>query len=264
MKIWTVDAFAEKAFEGNPAAVTIVQDFPSDALCQKIAAEINLPAMAFLKPLKNNHFHIRWFTPGAEAKLCGHATLASSHILFQEEFVKSDDIVFESFSGPLYVRKEQNEIILDFPLQKTGNVLPMHLFKDLFETGYVQAVQSDDDIIVELSEEELVRKLNLNLTKVKELDCRSFIVTAKGNAPYDFVSRVFHPSLGVNEDPVCGSAHCRLADYWQNKLGKDQFLAYQASARGGILGASIVGDRVHIRGKAITMMEGKFKFLDLF
>ena len=264
MKIWTVDAFAEKAFEGNPAAVTIVQDFPSDDLCQKIAAEINLPAMAFLKPLKDNHFHIRWFTPGAEAKLCGHATLASSHILFQEEFVKSDDIVFESFSGRLYVRREQNEIILDFPLQKTGDVLPMHLFKDLFETGYVQALQSDDDIIVELMNEKLVRQLNLNLTKVKELGCRSFIVTARGNAPYDFVSRVFHPSLGVNEDPVCGSAHCRLADYWQNKLGKDQFLAYQASARGGILGASIVGDRVHIRGKAITMMEGRLRLQESF
>lgn len=264
MKIWTVDAFAEKPFEGNPAAVTILQDFPKDEMCQKIAAEINLPAMAFLKPLGVNHFHIRWFTPGTEAKLCGHATLASSHILFQEELVKGDGITFDSFSGPLFVRKEHNEIILDFPLQKTGDVLPVHLFNDLFDTGFVQGVQAHDDIIVELKDEGLVRKLNLNLSKVEELDCRAFIVTAKGNTPYDFVSRMFAPRLGINEDPVCGSAHCKLADYWQKKLGKKQFLAYQASARGGILGVSIVGDRVHLKGKAITVMEGTLRISDSF
>lgn len=259
MKIWIVDAFTDKPFAGNPAAVTIVKDFPTGQTCQHLAAEMNLPAMAFLKPLGVNHFHIRWFTPGTEARLCGHATLASSHILFQTGMVQGNRITFDSFSGPLLVQREQNEIILDFPLHTTGDHLPPSLFKDLFNEGFIQAVQAYDDVIVELANETLVRNLNLNLSKVKEIDCRAFIVTAQGNQPYDFVSRMFAPRLGINEDPVCGSAHCKLADYWQKKLGKHKFLAYQASARGGILDLHILEDRVHLKGKAVTIMEGTLK-----
>lgn len=259
MKIWTVDAFTDKPFAGNPAAVTIVKDFPSDDLCQKIAAEMNLSETAFLKPLGPDHFHIRWFTPEVEVKLCGHATLASAHILFEEGVVKSNTIVFDSLSDPLFVKREQNEIILDFPLQQTGEALPLSLFKDLFALDtIVNAVQAYDDVIVELMDEILVRELKLDSSKVKEIECRALIVTTKGNPPYDFVSRMFAPRLGISEDPVCGSAHCKLPDYWQKKLGKDEFLAYQASARGGVLGVSIVGNRVHLRGQAVTMMEGQF------
>jgi len=259
LKIWTVNAFTDKPFEGNPAAVTIVKEFPAGALCQKLAAEMSLPAMAFLKPLGINHFHIRWFNPGSEARLCGHATLASSHILFQEGIVTGKRITFDSFTGPLFVRREKNEIILDFPLQRTGNTLSTHLFKDLFNEGFVQAVQAYDDVIVELTDEILIRELTLNLSKVKNIECRSFIVTARGNAPYDFISRVFAPRLGVDEDPVCGSAHVKLADYWQKKQGKDRFLAYQASARGGVLDITIVGERVYLKGKAVTIMEGMLR-----
>lgn len=257
MKIWTVNAFTDQPFAGNPAAVLIVEDFPHDDVCQKLAAEVNLPIMSFLKPLGANHFHIRWFTPGTESRLCGHGTLAASHVLFQTGVVKETSINFDSFSGPLFVQREHHEIRLDFPLQKTGNILPAHLVKDLFEEGFVQVVQAYDGVIVELSDESFVRKLALDFAKVKEVDCRSFIVTAKGNLPYDFVSRVFLPKLGVNEDPVCGSAHCKLADYWQKKLGKTQFLAYQASARGGVLDLRVLGDRVHLKGKAVTIMEGQ-------
>lgn len=259
MKLWTVDAFTDKPFSGNPAAVTIVQEFPTNEMCQNIAAEMNLSETVFLKPLRDNHFHIRWFTPEVEVKLCGHGTLASSHILFEEGIVKGDRITFESLSGPLFVTREQDKLILDFPLQKTGETLPSPLFTALFEKGFVQAVQAYDDVIVELNHETLVRELVPDFAKVKEIDALSLIVTAKGNPPYDFVSRVFAPRDGINEDPVTGSAHCKLADYWRKKLGKDEFLAYQASPRGGVLGVTVKGDRVHLKGQAVIILEGTLK-----
>jgi PhzF family phenazine biosynthesis protein len=260
MKIWTVDAFTDKPFAGNPAAVTIVEDFPTDDRCQKIAAEMNLSETAFLKPLGVDHFHIRWFTPEVEIKLCGHATLASAHLLFEENMITGNTITFDSLSGPLFVKKESKNIILDFPLQKTGEALPLHPFEEIFEQDtIVNAVQAYDDVIVELKNEALVRKLSLDPIKVKKIDCRALIVTAKGTAPYDFVSRMFAPRVGINEDPVCGSAHCKLPDYWQKKLKKHAFLAYQASSRGGVLDVSICEDRVHLKGQAITIMEGKLR-----
>lgn len=260
MKIWTVDAFTDKPFTGNPAAVTIVDTIPSDELCQKIAAEMNLSETAFIKPLRPDHFHIRWFTPEVEVKLCGHATLASSHILFKQDIVKGNQITFNSLSGPLFVTKEGKDIVLDFPLQKTGEVLPLHIFEELFKWDViVNAVKADEEVIVELVDETLVRELKLDPSCIKELDCRTLIVTAKGKPPYDCVSRVYAPREGINEDPVTGSAHCKLADYWQQKLGKSEFLAYQASPRGGILGLQIVGSRVHLRGQAVIILEGTLK-----
>jgi len=260
MKIWTVDAFTDKPFHGNPAAVTIVKDFPSDEFCQKIAAEMNLSETAFIKPLDIDHFHLRWFTPLNEVKLCGHATLAASHILYQEEMVAGDRITFDSLSGPLFVTRENKDIILDFPLQRTGKTLSIDSFKTLLNIqGIINVVQAFDDVIVELRDEKILRDLKLDPSAVKEIDCRGLIITAKGSPPYDFVSRFFVPRVGINEDPVTGSAHCKLADYWQKKLGKDVFLAYQASPRGGTLGVEIIIDRVRLRGQAVTMMEGLLK-----
>lgn len=260
LKIWTVDAFTDKPFSGNPAAVTIVQDFPNDDICQKIAAEMNLSETAFLKPLGTNHFHIRWFTPAVEVKLCGHATLASAHILFEEGIVKGDCITLNSLSGPLSIERVGNEIILDFPLQKIGETIPSSFFKGLFEPETILgAVQAYDDVIVEVKDEQILRSLKLDSARVNTIDCRGLIVTAKGSKPYDFVSRFFAPRVGVAEDPVTGSAHCKLADYWQKKLEKQEFLAYQASSRGGIISLKIVGERVHLKGTAITMMEGRLR-----
>lgn len=260
MKMWTVDAFTDKPFTGNPAAITIVEDFPSEDLCQKIAAEMNLSETAFIKPLDPNHFHIRWFTPEIEVKLCGHATLAAAHVLFEEGVVKGQAISFDSLSGALFVKREHHEIVLDFPLQKTGEALPSQLFEKLFNLDeIISVVQAYDDVIVELINENLVRDLKLDPSYVKEIECRALIVTAKGNPPYDCVSRMYAPRLGINEDPVCGSAHCKLADYWQKKLGKNELLAYQASPRGGVLGLHIVKDRVHLKGQAVTIMEGVWK-----
>jgi PhzF family phenazine biosynthesis protein len=257
MKIWIVDAFTDKPFHGNPAAVTVVKGFPNDEMCQKIAAEMNLSETAFIKPLGIDHFHLRWFTPLVEVELCGHATLASSHILFQEKMIKGNTITFDSLSGPLFVKRDASDIILDFPLQKTGKTLVVDQFKVLLGIeSIINVVQAYDDVIVEISDEKTLRDLKLASSSVKKIDCRGLIITAKGNPPYDFVSRFFAPCEGIDEDPVTGSAHCKLADYWQQKLGKNEFLAYQASVRGGTLGVQIIGDRVHLKGQAVTMMEG--------
>jgi predicted PhzF superfamily epimerase YddE/YHI9 len=160
------------------------------------------------------------------------------------------------------VTSTEKEIILDFPLQRTGESLPFSLFKDLFEpTDIITAVQAYDDVIVELASEQLVRMLKPDFERVKQINGLSLIVTAKGKSPYDFVSRVFAPRDGINEDPVTGSAHCKLADYWQKKLGKSEFLSYQASARGGILGVRVVGHRVLLTGQAVTIMEGNLRVI---
>ena len=256
MKIWTVDAFTNKTYAGNPAAVVIVDEFPSDKICKLIAAEMNLSETAFVKPLDNNHFHIRWFIPKVEVKLCGHATLASSHILHQEKLIKGNEILFDSLSGPLRVYISSPNYTLDFPLQKTGKAIESAAIKECFGE-IVQAVKAYDDIIIELATEEELRTYIPQIDKLEKIDCRGIIVTTKGTGEYDFISRFFAPKVGVNEDPVTGSAHCKLAHYWQQKLNKSDFKAYQASSRGGEIQISVVGDRVHLTGQAVTMLKGE-------
>ena len=256
MKLWIVDAFAERPFTGNPAAITLVEDFPSEERCQAIAGEMNLSETVFVKPIGSDHFHIRWFTPWVEVPLWGHGTLAAAHLVFQEGLGSKTKIRFDSLSGPLFVRGEGRDIILDFPLQKNGDSLPLSVVAGLFAAEPLHAVQALEEIIVELANEAQVRTLVLDPADVKKVGCRTLIVTAKGAAPYDFVSRVFAPLEGIDEDPVTGSAHCKLADYWQKKLGKTQFSAYQASPRGGKVGVQIVSDRVHLTGQAVTVLEG--------
>lgn len=259
MKIWIVDAFATKPYTGNPAGVMMINDFPDDGLCKKIAAEMNLSETAFIKPLQDGTFHIRWFTPTVEVKLCGHATLAAAHILFQEGKAETQ-VNFHSLSGPLSVVKKADTLTLDFPLQKTGPALSADGFIEILELDkpVVAAVQAHDDILIELETSQDVRNLILDPKDVHKIDCRALIVTAKGDGHYDFISRFFGPRVGVNEDPVTGSAHCKLAHYWQTKLNKDNFHAYQASQRGGELYIRVANERVLISGKAVTIMEGKW------
>ena len=256
MKIWTVDAFTNKTYAGNPAAVVIVDEFPSDKICKLIAAEMNLSETAFVKPLDNNHFHIRWFTPKVEVKLCGHATLASSHILHQEKLITGNEILFESLSGPLRVYVSSPNYTLDFPLQKTGRQIESAAIKECFGE-IIGAVEAYDCIIIELATEAELRSYIPQIDKLEKIDCRGIIVTTKGTGEYDFISRFFAPKVGVNEDPVTGSAHCKLAHYWQKKLNKSDFKAYQASSRGGEIQISVVGDRVHLTGQAVTMLKGE-------
>lgn len=258
MKIWTVDAFADKIFSGNPAAVIPVGQFPPDELCQKIAAEMNLSETAFVQSKSDGTRHIRWFTPTVEVKLCGHATLASAHVLFEEKMVQGNNLEFQSLSGPLRVSKNGEKLTLDFPLQKTGSELDMAPFEKIVGFQIVAAVKAYDDLIVELADEKMVRELKVTPGAWPEFDCRGVIFTAKGQDRYDFVSRFFGVNCGVGEDPVTGSAHCKLAHYWMEKLGKKTFTAYQASARGGVLEIEVVADRVLLTGRAITVMKGEF------
>lgn len=258
MKIWTVDAFADKPYTGNPAAVMIVNAFPPDETCLKIAAEMNLSETVFVHPLTDGTFHIRWFTTKVEVKLCGHGTLAATHILFQEGLTQRETVTYTSLSGTLTASREDTSLILDFPLQKMEETFPLQkLIATLdLKASAIAAVQGFDDIILELGTAEEVRNLKLDPKDILKLDCLSLIVTAKGNIPYDFTSRVFAPRDGIDEDPVTGSAHCKLAPYWRQKLGKDTFLGYQASQRGGVLQVSIQGDRVLLKGHAVTVMAG--------
>lgn len=257
-KIWTVDAFTDLPYAGNPAAVMIIDQFPTDDICQKIAAEMNLSETAFVKPLGQDHFHLRWFTPTVEVSLCGHATLATAHVLFEQKKNMGNKIQFDSLSGPLSVTQNEAGLTLDFPLQKIEKIVPMAPFQDLLNVPIINAVQAVEDIIVELDSEETVRNLTINFSVLEAMSLRDLIVTAKGDDKFDFISRVFAPKCGINEDPVTGSAHCKLADYWQQKLNKKSFLAYQASPRGGSLKITIVEDRVHLFGQAITILEGKW------
>lgn len=255
MKVWVVDAFADQMFTGNPAAVIPVEAFPSDDLCQKIAGEMNLSETSFVLCNKNEALQIRWFTPMVEVKLCGHATLAAAHVLFEEKLVSAHELEFQSLSGPLRVKSNHGVITLDFPLQTTGPILESEVFKKIFGANFVSAVQAYDDIIIELHDENAVRTLNVAPSILTQLNCRGVIVTAQGQN-YDFVSRFFAPNVGVDEDPVTGSAHCKLAHYWQEKLGKNKFLAYQASKRGGVIEVEVVKERVLLSGKAITVLKG--------
>jgi len=236
----------------------MIDDFPADATCLQIATEINLPETGFIKCLRGNEFHIRWFKPLVEMALCGHCTLAAGHILYQEGFVAEGPITFQSLSGPLHVYQSEDKITLDFPLQKTGSQLEKTIFQELLSIPVMNAVQAMDDILLEVSAETILHFVP-NADIIKTIDCRGLILTAKGDGkPYDVISRFFAPRAGFLEDSVTGSAHCKLADYWQQKLGKTTLHAYQASKRGGELLLKIVGDRLHMSGNAVTMMAGDF------
>ena len=256
-KIYIVDAFTSVPYKGNPAGVMVVDEFPEDM--QQIAFELNLSETAFVKSLAQDHFHIRGMTPATEVKLCGHATLAASHIIFENGLNHSDKLRFDCLSGELYVRRSENGCVLNFPLQSTGVALDKTPFIKALKTEAIQeVVQAYDDVIVRLSSEEDIRRLEPDITLLKQVDARGIIVTAPGKS-HDFVSRFFAPKVGVNEDPVTGSAHCKLASYWMNKLNKTTFKAYQASPRGGELLLEVVGDRVLIAGQAVTFLEGAIK-----
>lgn len=254
-KIWIVDAFAHGPFTGNPAAVMVVEAFPDNM--QKIAAEMNLSETVFVKKLGIDHYHIRWLTPTVEVKLCGHATMAASHILFQEKLIQGNTITYDSLSGPLHVMQDSDGITLDFPLQPISTKLNIGTFEKIFDLeGEIDEVfQAHDDVIVALKSEQQVKSLIPNFEKINQVDARAVVVTAPSEE-YDFVSRFFGPRVGVNEDPVTGSAHCKLTDYWSKRLNKSTLIAYQASARGGVLHIQIKQDRVLLKGKAVTMMEG--------
>ncbi|MCW8956005.1 MAG: PhzF family phenazine biosynthesis protein [Gammaproteobacteria bacterium] len=253
LDIYQVDAFAAQVFKGNPAAVIPLENWLSDDQLQVIAAENNLSETAYFVK-QNDSYLIRWFTPLAEVDLCGHATLASAFVLFNCLGFSADTITFNSRSGPLIVSREGDVYSMDFPAQPAEACeLPAPL-KSAFNHP-VQACFKSEDYILLFEDEQAIRRLTVDLAKLKQLDLRGVVVTAKSHN-YDFVCRFFAPRYGIDEDPVTGSAYTQLAPYWAEELSKNQLKAAQLSARGGELACVLKGDRVLLSGQAVLYMKG--------
>lgn len=254
--IYQVDAFAEEVFEGNPAAVCPLENWLPDGQLQAIAAENNLAETAFFIP-NGESYDLRWFTPKFEIDLCGHATLASAHVLFEHLGYSEEAIHFQTKSGSLHVKKEGNLLEMDFPSRPPKEIAS----DDLIEYAVGEKplfVGKSRDILVEVSSQEIVANLRVNMDFICKMDCIGVIVTAKSSEKgIDFVSRFFAPQAGVPEDPVTGSAHSTLIPYWGQKLGKKEMIARQISPRGGKLWTRWKGDRVSISGKAQTYLKGE-------
>jgi PhzF family phenazine biosynthesis protein len=255
MKIYQIDAFTDKPFAGNPAAVCFLDTEKDSTWMQNIATEMNLSETAFVSP-KEAGYELRWFTPTMEVDLCGHATLASAHAIWEDGRKPMESAIeFYTKSGTLRTRLSEGWIEMDFPSLPAEETAPP---EGLLEALHVKAsyVGSNQyDIIVEVTSEIAVRKLRPDFLKLARIDMRGVIVTARSN-DYDFVSRFFAPSVGISEDPVTGSAHCCLAPFWKEKLKKDVMTGYQASQRSGVVRVQVKGDRVILGGKAVTILKG--------
>ena len=261
LPIYQVDAFANQVFGGNPAAVMPLEEWLPDDTMQKLALENHLSETAFLVPLPeeaDEDFHIRWFTPGTEVPLCGHATLASAWVLFNKLDWKKGQIRFQSKSGPLGVKQtDDGWLELDFPnLASEERPTPSQILEALEGAPTTSLfVPNDTNYLVVLKDETAVKAAQPDIRKLKELGNQGVIITAAGE-DCDFVSRYFAPGAGIDEDPVTGSIHSALVPYWAERLGKDHLLAHQVSARGGVLRCELKGDRVAIAGQAAFYMEG--------
>jgi len=253
MQLFQVDAFSDKVFGGNPAAICPLDTWPDDQLMQNIAAENNLAETAYFLP-KGDHFEIRWFTPEIEIDLCGHATLASAFVLFNHLGYPGDKIVFRSKTDELIVTRSGEILTLDFPSRPPGEAeIDPVLVKGL--GAYPQEVFKSRDFLAVFKSEDEILSLEPDFDSLKKLDCLGVIVTAPGNE-VDFVSRFFAPKAGINEDPVTGSTHTTLAPFWADRLGKTSMQARQLSDRRGELKCELKGDRVLISGSAVLYMRG--------
>ncbi len=258
LQIFQVDAFTDTPFKGNPAAVCLLPESKPDNWLQNVAAEMNLAETAFLLRQADG-YNLRWFTPLVEVDLCGHATLASAHVLWETGLLPAAEPArFHTRSGLLRATRRQDEIELDFPATPAEPVsAPAELIAALDVTPtYVG--QSKFDYLVEVAGEETVRRLKPDMALLRQLTTRGVIVTSRAERPgYNIVSRFFAPGVGIDEDPVTGSAHCCLGPYWSERLGRAEFSAYQASARGGLVRVRLAGERVYLGGKAVTVLRGE-------
>jgi len=257
--LYIVDAFTDKPFSGNPAAVCPLQEWLDDSLLQSIAAENNLSETAFFVP-KGDGYHLRWFTPAVEVPLCGHATLASANVLFNHLGFAHEEIVFETVSGELRVRRKDDLLLMNFPARIPQPVeAPERLIQGL-GLPPVEVCQSEETYLALYENENIIRAIKPDFPVLEQLDNPDIIITAQGKTS-DFVSRFFAPQVGVPEDPVTGSAHCTLIPYWAQKLNKNSLRAQQVSKRGGELFCENLGDRVQIGGKAVTYAVGEISTL---
>lgn len=253
IKLYQLDTFTNQLFKGNPAAVCLLESWLADDILQAIAAENNLSETAFIVP-RHNDYHIRWFTPACEVDLCGHGTLAASYVVMNYLEPTRKYITFHSASGPLHVSKKAGSFAMDFPAGCYEQCeAPEHLIRAL-KIKPVNVYRSSKYLVIFESETQ-IRDLTPDFSMLKKLDLDSVIVTSKGTH-VDFVSRFFAPKKGINEDPVTGSAHCLLAPFWAEQLGKHQLKAQQLSARGGEILCQVEGDRVILIGEVRPYLKG--------
>ena len=257
LPLFIADAFTSRPFGGNAAAVCILKEPVAAEWMQGLASEMNLSETAFVVP-RENGFGLRWFTPTVEVDLCGHATLATSHVLWQEHGIPAEQpLEFHTRSGLLTCRRRDGWIAMNFPTEPAQPIEAPAGLNEALGIEPVSVGKNRFDLIVELDSESAVRRVSPDFQKLGAIPVRGTIITARSDDPeFDFVSRFFAPTVGVNEDPVCGSAHCCLAPYWSERLGKDRLLGRQVSRRVGIIGVTVVGNRVELRGQAVTTLRG--------
>ncbi|WP_138752013.1 PhzF family phenazine biosynthesis protein [Paenibacillus sinopodophylli] len=260
LDIYFVDAFTSERFKGNPAVICFLEEPRSAAWMQQVAMEMNQSETAFVEPGEDG-FGLRWFTPIAEVDLCGHATLAAAHIMWQTGRVQPDVTVrFHTKSGLLTARRSGDWIEMDFPVETPlAVVAPEELIQGL---GLIPRFVGRNrmDFFTEIDSEETLRALQPDFSLLARLDARGIIVTSRSTgSDIDFVSRAFYPGTGIDEDPVTGSAHCALAPYWAKRLRKEELTGYQASARGGIVKVKPEGERVYLSGQAVTVLKGQLE-----
>jgi PhzF family phenazine biosynthesis protein len=253
--IFQLDAFASRPFTGNPAAVVPVAAFPRDDVMQAVAAENNLAETAFIV-LDRDGDHIRWFTPTTEVPLCGHATLASAAVVMERLRPRANEVVFQSASGALPVRRTARGYLMDFPARRTTPVEAPPALAAALGLAPLEVLTDSVNYVVRLATADAVRTLAPDIAAISRLDRAGVIVTAAGDGGHDFVSRYFAPRKGIPEDPVTGGAHCTLAPYWAARLGRTKLHAFQASARGGEIRCRVVGDRVELEGGCVFYLEG--------
>ena len=254
IRIFYVDAFTKELFKGNPAAVCILKKWPGDDVLQSIAFENNLSETAFVN-LREDPLRIRWFTPTLEVELCGHATLATARILFDEYFQNDTKISFQSKSGELVALQKDDMIYLDFPIDHPTVIESEPLIRESLKREPVEILKGKSDYLAIMASEKDIKNLQPDFSTMAEINSRGLVVSAR-SSKFDFISRCFYPQTGVNEDPVTGSAHCMLAAYWGKKLNKDKLNAYQASARGGYLQCEISNERIILGGLSKRYLEG--------
>lgn len=256
-----VDAFTDHPFAGNPAAVCVLGSAADPSWMQHVAREMNLAETAFLLP-RPDGFDLRWFTPSTEVDLCGHATLASAHVLWEDGHLPSSEMArFFTRSGVLTASKQPDLIWLDFPATPSHPDDSRPDLPDILGKPTRYIGRTAFDYLVELESETAVREIAPDLSAVARLPVRGVIVTARSETKsYDFISRFFAPGAGVPEDPVTGSAHCGLGPFWATRLGKNELVGYQASPRGGVVCVRVEGDRVRLGGGAVTVIRGELLY----
>jgi predicted PhzF superfamily epimerase YddE/YHI9 len=258
LRYFIVDAFTDRPFSGNPAAVVPLTTWPADGWLQNVAMEMNLSETAYLVPDASG-YRLRWFTPKVEVDLCGHATLASAAVLAHlGKLADGSHVSFTTRSGTLQAARRGNHFELDFPLTPAEERAPPPALLESLRVQPTYCGRTRFDYFVEVESEEILRSISPDYKTLAIVECRGVIVTAKSSdARFDFISRFFAPATGIDEDPVTGSAHCCLADHWAKRLGKTTMMAYQASPRGGMVQVELRGERVLLGGEAVVVAQGE-------